>query len=175
MSLLNRLYRFTRIAGKGLGAIIAMLAILIGAIYIHAWLPIHQVNVNCYDFRVNFTGPKAEKFISIVTKIIEDDRQPYFVRDDRIYSTEYGAHVDQIEKVIRYNVRGEWFSDTPTFENENQRRIVEEWRASKESMNVSKEWCRVIEAAIAKDGIDAEARRKNPDIWPPDQWPVPKE
>tara|TARA_Y100000813_G_scaffold132583_1_gene95779 strand:- start:220 stop:324 length:105 start_codon:yes stop_codon:yes gene_type:complete len=31
----------------------------------------------------------------------------------------------------------------------------------------------VIEAAIAKDGIDIEARREHPSIWPPHEWPIP--
>ncbi len=143
----------------------------LGSIYAYLHLPIHQVSVHCYDFQVQFKGPKSEKYIKILSQEIQRLDQPVRIKNDRVFTTVAGTTVDQVRKVIMYRVRPEWFSDTPSFKNPKDEKIVRTWSQSDESRNVSAKWCHVLEAAIAKNGIDIEARRKNPDIWPKEKFP----
>lgn len=148
---------------------------IIGAWSIYGNMTIHQFKVRCHSFDVYFEGPKAHKFIDEVTRLLQRQEEPYVVENDRVYTTMEGAHYEQASKIVRYLVHPEWFRKSPVFKNEEQERIVNTFKASTESTNVSDEWCHFIEAAISKDGIDAETRRNHPRIWPPKKWHIPSE
>jgi len=165
-----RLFRVITFGGVVLASIVAT---FIGVSFLQAYLPINPVHAHCADFRVYFEGPKSKRFNELFIKKIEDWGQPYFIWKGVVYTTQYGSGDENMDKFIERHIRPEWFSDSPTFDTPEQKAIVEAFKNSSETQHLSWEWCRVIEAAIAKDGIDADARRKHPDIWPPQRWPIP--
>ncbi len=172
------IFRLARIAAKAVKYTVftgVFLLAIVGAWGIYSEMPVHQFQVHCHSFDVYFEGPKSKKFIEVVTLFLSQEEEEYVVENERVYTTMDGANYEQASKMVRYLVHPEWFRKSPVFENEEQERIVNMFKASTESTNVSDEWCHFIEAAISKDGIDAEARRKNPRIWPPDKWHVPSE
>jgi len=150
-----------------------IIAIGIGGLNIYWAFPIHQVPVDCYDFQVYFEGPKNQKYIKVMSNEIRKLGAPVKIKDDRVFTTGAGTRVDQVSKIIMYSVRPEWFRNPPTFENSEVENIVRIWSDNGESSNVSAEWCHVLEAAIAKNGVDIEARRNNPRVWPRDKFPIP--
>ena len=172
-SVRKRLLRILRKVLISVAVFVGAVTVFCVGIEIYGRLPIHPVSAKCYDFRVYFEGPKSERFNKFYIKLIEEWGQPYSIRNGIIYTTGYGSGDDNMNKFIQNNIRPEWFSDNPTFDTLEQKAIVERWRetSTRENLmeNLSKDWCRVIEAAIAKDGIDVEARREHPSIWPPKQ------
>lgn len=157
-----------------IGLIIAVI-LLIAGLHIYWAFPIHQVSVDCHDFDVYFEGPKNQKFMDVFAEHIRKRNAPVIIKDERIFSTDNGVAIDQIDKVIMYKVRPEWFRALPNFEDPETERIFMAWVNSGKSRNVNDKWCHVLEAAISKNGIDIEARRKNPRIWPRDKFPIPEE
>lgn len=172
----QRIHRSVAHVLKGIGALIFILVAAIGGFYIYTLLPIHQIGVNCYSLGVVFEGPKSEEFIALFKKKLEERGEPYFLKDGHIHTTGDGIYYEQMSKIIMYEVRPEWFTDHPRFKNKTPEKIVNAWKSSEDRYSpVSKEWCHVVEAAVARDGIDAKARREHPNIWPPDKWYVPPE
>ena len=173
----NSLLRILRTAVIAIATFASLIAVLIVGIEIHDRMPVHPVSAHCYQSRVHFKGPKSERFNKFYIKLIEEWDQPYSIRNGIINTTGYGSGDDNMNKFIQNNIRPEWFSDNPTFDTPEQKAIVERWRKTSARENLQpgllKEWCHVIEAAIAKDGIDVEARREHPSIWPPHEWPIP--
>lgn len=173
----NHLLRILRRILISAALFTGLVAVLCIGIEIHDRLPVHPVSAHCYKFRVYFEGPKSERFNTFYLKLIEEKGQPYIIRKGVIYTTYYVAGDANMNKFIQNNIRPEWFSDNPTFDTPEQKAIVERWRKTSARENLQpgllKEWCHVIEAAIAKDGIDVEARREHPSIWPPHEWPIP--
>lgn len=150
---------------------------IFGAWSIYGNMTIHQFKVRCHGFSVYFKGQKTHKFIDEVTRLLQRQEEPYVIENGRVYTTMEGAHYEQTSKIVRYLVHPEWFRKSPVFENEEQERIVTAWN-NQDQLSISgyhKAWCHFVEAAISKDGIDAEARRKHPRIWPPDKWHIPAE
>ena len=176
-SVRNCLLRILRRALISAALFVGVVSAAVGGIVLYNKLPVHPVEAHCYDFRVYLKGPKSERFNNAYIKLIEEWEQPYSIRNGVVYTTYYGSGDENMDKFIMRTVRPEWFSDNPTFDTPEQRAIVEGWRETSVRENrrewSSKDWCHVIEAAIAKDGIDVEARRDHPNIWPPDKWPVP--
>lgn len=159
---------------KMLAGLSAIVLVAVGIFQIWLSLPIHLVSVRCYSFGVYFDGPKNDKFIKVITEEISKRGEPYEVKDHRIYSTAKGSYFEQMRKIIKYKVRPEWRQENPNFESETEGRIVMTWLDDEGSTDEKeKKYCHFVEAAVAKDGIDIEARRKHPEIWPPDVWPVP--
>ena len=159
--------------------VVGVFAVVVGSIFVYEALPIHPVSAHCYQARIYLAGPKTRRFNNFMIKLIEERGQPFFLRNDVIYTTAYATGDENMDKFVKNNIRPEWFSDDPKFDTSHQSDIVEKWRTSSERENLktslSRDWCHVVEAAIARDGIDADARRQNPRIWPPDLWHVPRE
>ena len=176
-SVRKRLLRILRKVLISVAVFVGAVTVFCVGIEIYGRLPVHPVSADCYQSRVYFEGPKSERFNKAYVKLIEEKDQPYSIRNGIIYTTWYGSRDENMDKFIKWAVRPEWYSDNPTFDTPEQRAIVEGWRETSVRENrrewSSKDWCHVIEAAIAKDGIDVEARRDHPSIWPPDKWPVP--
>ena len=176
-SIRNRPLRILRRTLISAALFVGVVAVLCIGIEIYDRLPVNPVSAHCFKSRVYFEGPKSGRFNTLYIKWIEEKDQPYFIRNGIIYTTERGSGDENMDKFIMWTIRPEWFSDNPTFDTPEQRAIVEGWRETSVRENrrewSSKDWCHVIEAAIAKDGIDVEARRDHPSIWPPDKWPVP--
>lgn len=165
--------RYLSFTAKLIGSLAAILTVILGGYYIWISMVIHQVDVHCYDFAVYFEGPKNDRFIKVMIREISKLGEPYQIRNHRVYSTGKGSYFEQMGKIIEYQVRPEWTRETPHFETTAEEQIVTAWRMSDFSSNREEKYCRFIEAAISRDGIDVKARRQHPDIWPPDQWPVP--
>ena len=137
-------------------------------------LPIHQVSADCDLGDVYFRGPKSEKFTTVVASILVSSGDAHSIEDNRIFASS-GILSPEIVSIIRQSVRPDLFSYEPQIHLAlAERRIVDEYlRISEDDRYGSPEECRLLEAAIAKDGTDIEARRENPDIWPRDRFPLP--
>ena len=167
-----------RIAAISVIAVLAISGLYEVVYYIDARQPTHQVSVDCYALHVYFEGQKSAEYLTAMAANLKYRKQPYIIKNDRIFSTIDGAYdEEEIYRFIIHEIHPNWFSDHPTFENARVRALVETWK-NRENLSTDdgeKAWCRVIEAAISKNGIDAQARRDHPDIWPPDKFPVPAE
>jgi len=174
-NLLSHLIYFGKFVLKAILVITVIIAIGIGGLKIYWAFPIHQVSVHCYDFQVYFEGPKNQKYIEVMSNEIRKLGAPVKIKDDRVFTTGAGTRVDQVSKVIMYGVRPEWFRDPPTFEKEKEKILVERWknRTRLSTDDKHKSWCHLLEAAIAKNGVDIEARRNNPRVLPRDKFPIP--
>ncbi len=175
MDLGAALKRITWMALKAIGGFFAFLAIGLFGLHIWSSFLVHQVSVHCFDFAVYFKGPKNDKYIEVIAKIVADSGEPYEIRNHEVFSTAKGVAVDQIDKVIQYAVRPEWNIDAPKFKDAEEERIVRIWQTRDRSSINHDEYCHFLEAAISRNGIDAEARRQNPRVWPPHKWYVPPE
>ncbi len=132
-------------------------------------LPIHQVSADCDLGDVYFRGPKSEKFTTVVASILLRSGDAHSVEDNRVFASS-GILSPEIVSIIRQSVRPDLFGYEPQIRlTLTERKIVDEYlRVSEDDRYGSPEECRLLEAAIAKDGIDIDARRSRPDIWPDD-------
>lgn len=143
------------------------------ALYIVGVFPVNEPQFYCAGLNVHFDGPKSKPYIQGMIKYITAQGETYRVKGDHIYTTIQLADMDQQLTVIQSYVRPEWFAERPRFEDAKQERIVRAWRDQGWPYPSSEKKCHLIEAAISKNGIDIEARRNNPRIWPRDQFPIP--
>ncbi len=173
-NLQSNLIYFGKFVLKVILVITVIIAIGIGGLKIYWAFPIHQIPVHCYDFQVYFDGPKNQKYIEVMSNEIRKLGEPVKVKNERIFTTGAGASIDQVSKIIMYGVRPEWFRNPPTFEKEKEKMLVERWknRTGLSTDDKHKSWCHLLEAAIAKNSVDIEARRNNPQVWPRDKFPV---
>lgn len=154
-------------------------SLLLLLLFISSALPINPIFVDCFQLRVQFKGPKNDRFDTFMMKRIIELNEPTIIINGIIYTTGVAAGIPQQDKIIKDLIRPDWFSEDPKFDTPEQQEIMEIWheaRAKKRARQwSSKEWCYVVEAAVAKNGIDVEARREHPNIWAPDQWPIPNQ
>lgn len=167
----------TRRALKWIGVTIAATMLVIGAALIYMNLPIHQVTVRCIFSDATLSGPKSNKYLEVIAKKLNERGDVAVIKNDRVFSTVDGGYIEQLRKVVLYQVRSEWFEKPPVFETAQQKKIFMNWKAHKNTQTKDAYFteCRLIEAAISKNGIDIEARRNHPDIWPRDKFPIPED
>ncbi len=173
-SLMLKLWAFVRGLVKCILFLAVAFALYLAGYEIYARQVIHQVIPMCEDSRTRLEGPLSEEFrYQIAVELIRKGEE-YVEKNERIYTTLEGLYDLQYDKIALWIIYPEKFhGKPPDHDDPKVQEILETWRASDVSDNVSAEWCHVLEAGASKNGIDAEARRKNPDIWPPDKWPVP--
>lgn len=147
------------------------------AIYAYrATLPVHQIDPMCYGLRVSFTGPKSAQFIAVMERPSEYSEEPYITENDQVYTTRKGLPYPGMKSIVLNILMPGWSLMQPKPLSPEVEELVNAWKEKDEAReDARKEWCHVVEAAVAKNGIDVEARRKHPNIWPPDVWPVPPE
>lgn len=135
---------------------------------------IHEPRFQCYGLAVFFEGPKSKRYLEGMSRFLSRSGAEYKIEGDQIFTTTEFVELGQPLAPIRNDVWPEWFSEKPWFETSEQQRIVEGWQKNKKG-NLNAHYCHLIEAAISKNGIDIEARRGNPNIWPRDKFPIPNE
>ena len=140
------------------------------AIYAYrATLPIHQIEPDCYSSRVTFNGPKPDRFIYIMERAVEWREEPYIVRNNQVFTTIKGLPYDRMTASVMSMISPGWSIGEPRPISPEAERLIDTWKKKEASGDVAqKEWCHVVEAAVARDGVDIEARQRHPDIWPLD-------
>lgn len=154
----------------------AIILLAIGGLQIRLAFPVLQIDPKCHYSRVTFSGPKSERFVSTMVNEVEWREEPYSIRDNQIFTTGRGLPYDHMTSAILNTIAPGWSFSEPRPISPEAARLINTWKKREESgADASNEWCHVVEAAVAKDGIDIEARRNHPEIWPPDVWNVPPE
>ena len=160
-------------------AIIAPMAFLAIDAAIHRFLdpyPIHAHQPSCDDGRIVFSSHLSPEYLENIRRHFARYDAPYAVVNSKIYTSGNGEHYGNIDKQIR--LIAEKDIEGPTFRGQRGEKIsvlYDQWINAEVGVSKSQIWCHVVEMIVSPTGIDAEARRSRPDIWPRDKFPLPDE
>ncbi len=153
-----------------------VILLLIGAAGGATWLgsrllvspyPIHLHHPKCDNGSLAFSPYLSDRYHEQVRAYLVSFDTSYAVIGNKIYTARNTDFAENIHKPVWVLAHPDKQGNrTLRAQDHKTHALFREWDALERGPEKRRAWCRVVEAIVSPTGINIDARRSRPDIWP---------